>query len=401
MKKIWIYDDEERIVAELRKKLAELLFLQKEFAIEAMKEDEFENTMSVLTDRQRSFRDSGSLGDNQIPLDATSILVVDFDLAMSKVGAYLTSEHIAYLARCFSTCGLIIGLNLPKYRDNGFDLTLRGYPESFADLNIGGRQLSNPGLWGGEATGFRPWHWPVLPKYMDDFEKKVIDIRNSLASDPKDDLPICQVLGFPPDVFDLLPRSIVQFLGREPTKATFRDFVLESRNGLQPKDVEAGSKIKLDLIARIGAARISKWLERLVLPGQDIIVDAPHLVSRFPSLLEGDAKNIETWNQTATLASYKEIGLRTNIIEPFRLQKEYWLSRPVWFWDKLREYGKIVEVREPWKTKQSGWIFCEDASRFHKGECREFVADIESPYERRYVRVFKGADYRPLARFSS
>lgn len=400
MKKIWIYDDEERIAAELRKKLAELPFLQKEFAIEAMKEEEFEKTMSVLTDRQRSFRDSGSWGDNQIPLDATSIFVVDFDLAMSKVGAYMTSEHIAYFARCFSTCGLIIGLNLPKYRDNGFDLTLRGYPESFADLNIGGRQLNKPGLWGGETTGFRPWHWPLLPKYLDDFDKKVTDVRSSFADNQKDDLPIYQVLGFPPEVFDLLPRSIGQFLGKEPTQATFRDFVLESRNGLQPKDVEAGSKIKLDLIAQIGAARISKWLERLVLPGQDIVVDAPHLVSRFPSLLEGEAKNIEIWNRTAKLVSHSKIGLRSDLIEPFRLQKEYWVSRPVWFWDKLRACERIAEVREPWKTKQPSWVFCEDASRFYREKYQEFVADTESPFTRRYVRDFKGVDYRPIAMFS-
>ena len=41
-------------------------------------------------------------------------------------------------------------------------------------------------------------------------------------------------------------------------------------------------------IERVAAARLGKWLERLVLPGQNVLVDAPHLVSRFPSLVAAD-----------------------------------------------------------------------------------------------------------------
>ena len=155
-----------------------------------------------------------------------------------------------------------------------------------------------------------------------------------------------------------------------------------------------------DVLARVGVVRLSKWLERLVLPEQDILVDAPHLVSRYPSLMTGDAMDIETWNRTARLVSHKALGLRTNLIEPCRLKKDHWLSRAVWFWDELRECEDILEVREPWKMQTPDWVFCEDASRFYEEGYREFIAHVESPFARRFVKFFGDVDYRPKVRFS-
>ena len=79
------------------------------------------------------------------------------------------------------------------------------------------------------------------------------------------DNPICEVLGFKPKLFRLLPRGIVQFIGKSEEKelaeTTFREFVTHSGNGLRPKDATISDK---NVLARVGAARISKWLERLV-----------------------------------------------------------------------------------------------------------------------------------------
>jgi hypothetical protein len=168
---------------------------------------------------------------------------------------------------------------------------------------------------------------------------------------------------------------------------------------LKLKDGRSGH-VSDDVVVRVGAARISKWLERLVLPGQDVLVDAPHLVSRYPSLISDGIEEIETWNRTARRASYDELGVSSENIERFRLKKEHWLSRPVWFWDELRECEEITEVREPWKITQPDWVFCEDASAFHKEGYREFVADVESPFARRFVRFFEDVEYRPSMRFS-
>ncbi|MFQ5798464.1 MAG: hypothetical protein ACE5H0_07205 [Bacteroidota bacterium] len=396
MKKILIYDDEEPFANTLKENLAKLPVLEGIFEVETLSEEEFQGTMEVLKKRQIALRKDDEWGDERSPLDEASIFIVDYDLLYSTAGDFLTGELVAYLARCFSECRLIVGY---RYGDNAFDLTLRGQPESFADLYVGGRHLSNPGLWGvTEATevGFRPWCWPILPDYLRDFEKKVEGVKTSLA----EDVPICQVLGFSPELFVRLPRSIGQFLGAKPAETTFRQFVTKSGNGLEQKDATSADDVSEDALARVGAARISKWLERLVLPEQDILVDAPHLVSRYPSLMTGDAMDIEIWNRTARLVSHENLGLRTDLIEPFRLKKDHWLSRPVWFWDEVRECQDILEVREPWKMERPNWVFCEDASRFYEEGYREFVADVESPFARRFVKNFESVDYRPKVRFS-
>lgn len=223
------------------------------------------------------------------------------------------------------------------------------------------------------------------------------------------DKPIWKVLGFDPGVFQLLPREIVQFIGKyqgeKLFQTTFREFVTESGNGLRVKDAKKPKKgVNDHILARVGAARISKWLEQLVLPEQDILVDAPHLVSRYPSLITGDKKKIGTWNETAQLVDFSKLEImNTDLIEPYRFKKSYWISRPVWFWDKLCEYEDIKEVSEPWLTVKPDWVFCEDTSCFYnpkQKDCKEFLADIASPFARRFVRNFKKIDYQPKVRFS-
>ena len=399
MKKILIYDDELGFRGKVRELIESLTFVADAFEINTPDKPKFEESLKVLEGRQRTFRKTGTWDGERMALDDTSIFVVDYDLF--EFIPHLNGETLAYLARCFSTCGLIVGY---RYGDNAFDLTLRGElrgePRSFTDLYVGGTQLDNPGLWRAtEVTevSFRPWHWPILPDYLRDFEKKVEDVEESLTGD----VPICQLLGFSPELFAMLPRSIGQFLGAKPSETTFRRFVTESGNGLEQKDVTSAEDVSDAVLARVGAARISKWLERLVLPEQDILVDAPHLVSRYPSRMTGDVTNIETWNRTARLTSHEELGLTTDLIEPFRLKKDHWLSRPVWFWDDLRQCEDITEVREPWKFERPNWIFCEDMSRFYDGgDYKEFVADVESPFARRFVRWFEGVEYRPAVRFS-
>ena len=159
------------------------------------------------------------------------------------------------------------------------------------------------------------------------------------------------------------------------------------------------------ILARVGAARISKWLERLVLPEQDILVDAPHLVLRYPNLITSDKKRkkIETWNKIAQLIEHDKLGLRTDLIEPYRFKKDHWISRPVWFWDKLRESENVRKIIDPWVTVKPNWVFCEDASYFYDREnCREFLASTASPFTQRFVKYFTEdeVDYRPRVRFS-
>lgn len=398
-KKILIYDDEEEFKAKLEGAVKKVPALGDDLEIgPSMRDDEFDDLLEHLKRRRDDLREYGEWDDEGTTLDEAGIFIVDYDLVERT--PFLTGEEIAYLARCFSKCDLIVGVN--QFRKNDFDLTLRGHPWSFADLNINvtdrNSQLSNLNLWGEYREGFHPWHWPTLPQYQRDFGKRVQDVRQNLDTP---NTPIWRVLGFPPEQFEILPRSIVQFLGgKDPAETTFRDFVVGSGNGLRPKDAERGDRTSCDVIARIGAARISKWLERLVLPNQTILMDAPHLISQYPSLLDGDVTDIAAWNATARRTSYDGLGLKVSLIEQFRLQKEYWLSRPAWFWDGLRKCEEILEVREPWKAERPDWVFCEDASRFYAEGCREFVTDTEPPFSRRFIRCFDNFEYGPHVRFS-
>ena len=402
-KKILIYDDEEKETKRLEDILKQALKKagrDQDFTIETL--EDLQPTIEVLQRKQVAFRKTGKYSAETTPLDKASIFIVDYDLLNSKAGGLLTGEIIAYIARAFSKCKLIVGLN--QYGYNSFDLTLRGHPESFADLNLGAVQLSSPDLWRGDwgdfRRGFRPWYWPNLFDFLCNFDTKVAEVEKNL------DAPISEVLNFPPNLFRLLPRAVVQFIGKvegkEPFETTFREFVMSSGNGLRIKDAPISTdNVDDNVLARVGAARISKWLERLVLPEQDLLVDTPHLVSRYPSLIVSDGNQINAWNNTAQLVSYRELGLDTEVIEPHRFEKDHWISRPVWFWDKLREDESIKEVREPWLTVKPSWVFCEDASRFYDSkDCQEFFADTDSPFTRRFVKGFKKVDYRPKVRFS-
>ena len=398
-KKILIYDDEREQIKRFKGKLDQALKKagqDQDFTIETLCEDALQCSIEKLQNKQAGFRRSGKCSDETTEFDDTSIFIIDYDLLKSKATKFLTGEIIAYIVRCFSECKLIIGLN--QYGHNPFDLTLRGYPESFADLNLGEVQLGNPELWRGDWSDYRqdyrPWYWPNLFESLRNFDTKVAEVKENL------DNPICEVLRFKPEIFQLLPREIVQFIGeeKEPAETTFQDFVMHSGNGLKPKDSNISD---IDVLARIGAARISKWLECLVLPEQDALVDAPHLVSRYPSLIVDNTQDIEVWNRIAQLIDYRELGLHNKLIEAHRFEKDYWISRPAWFWDKLREDESIQEIIEPWATAKIDWVFCEDTSCFHiQEQCKEFFADTVSPFTRRFVKGFQEVDYRPRVRFA-
>jgi len=387
--KILVYDDEVRLAATYTSRLQALSFLKERFEVEPITPNDFEKEMKALDSRRRIFRKK----ENSYPeslLDEVSILIVDFDL-LESFNPFITGESVSYLGRCFSKCGLIIGMNQYDRRGQptSFDLTLRGHPESFADLNICSEQLDNPGLWSEKRRLFRPWHWPQLPDFLDSFKKRVKDVEDHLEE------PICETLDIE-NIESVFPGSISAFLGRHPAKTTFREFVESSGNGLQAKDENKND----ELLARIAAARISKWLERLVLPGQDILVDAPHLASRYPSLLVGDLSETEseteTWNRTTGLVGLDKLSLDHTNIKEYGFKKDHWLSRPTWFWQKLSENQSIKEVSEPWERKKTKFVFCEDTSSFHKqNECTEFYAELASPFRRRFVYRVNGINYQP------
>jgi len=390
MKKILIYDDETRARNNYKNMLVNIKCVSDPFEIDVIDNEKFKHEIALLEKRRKILRKEKCWDESSI-FDNVDILIVDYDLLRAfNYESYTTGEIIAYLVRCFSTCGLIVGLN--QYGNNLFDLTLKGHLESYCDLNIGNKQLDNTGLWSNDFKEFRPWYWPNLINFLNSYNERVNEVLDNWDS------PICEVLNFD-EVLPLFSRNITDFLKINPEKITFREFVLKTKNGLR------GTKDKYttnEMVARIGVARISKWIERWILPGQNILIDAPHLLSRYPSLLNGDVNKIDDWNNSVFMDDYKKIKIRHNKIDSFRYKNDKWISRPVWYWEQISNCSDIDEVEKPWERKETGFVFCEDVSKFYEiNSCKGFVIDSDSPFIRRYVKKIGGVDYQPINRIIS
>jgi hypothetical protein len=181
-----------------------------------------------------------------------------------------------------------------------------------------------------------------------------------------------------PEVFNGLSRNQLAWLssGTAPDEVTVMSVIQGGRLGFKPSDQpwdEGG-------IERVAAARLSKWLERLVLPGQNILIDAPHLVSRFPSLAV-----VEHWDETTRLGPDASTGLNDERLSAHRFTANTWLSRPAWLWPTVSEDRSIDEVRDPFSPVKLTEFFTEDSSVFRDPSwCRPFAADVE-PFSRRFA----------------
>jgi hypothetical protein len=400
---ILVCDDNPQIARSWRSQIQQVC--PRGYVAESLPQDQLVEAISQLEERRKNARKrrGPQVERQEGRFDEADVLIIDYDLLNLSSQSYLTGESLAYLARCYSRCKLIVGLN--EYGTNDFDLSLKGHPESYADLNVGGRQVSNPGLWTGKWDGFRPWHWPLIPLALEAHERRVRELNGHL------DESILSFLSFDDADIQNLPRSTKEFLGRrnDVAKTTFREFVATSGNGMRTKD----NSIDDDSIARVAAARIWKWLERMVLSGQDILVDAPHLVYRYPSLLKGTRTKLSSWDKTATLDRGDKIGVDVTKLSKCRFRKNDWLSRPAWFWKCVSKTSSIKEVESPWGKEDLGFVFCEDISRFlPRAATRSFVADLPSPFVQRFAAdpskrqakrfsaALRGISYRPQVRFS-
>lgn len=407
MLKIRAFDDEEPFTKFLMSEIEKVGLSKDEFDIDIISEGKFLSAMDGLNQRRENYRQSG-IWDKSEPniFDDISVLLVDFDLFELRASHYYKADIIAYLVRAFSDCGVIARVN--RFGHNPFDLTLKGDLSSFADLDLGVKQLSNPTLWGISASqGFSPWYWPNLVQFARDFETRVADVEAAIKSGKT----IKDTLGFldENETWQRLPRAIAQFFGSGAIDLTFKQFLVDSQSALEFKDgknleLENEVTVNWEIFSRLAAARVSKWLEYAVLKEQDILIDAPHLVSRFPSLLK-DNKDIAAWNGLCLRGVNEIPGLDMALIEPFQLKQAHWVSRPVWFWQDLLNCNDIADVREPWSIETPEWVFCEDASAFYKeDECREFKAETISPFAGRYIKDFSEieikVEYFPRERFA-
>ena len=393
-KKIVVIDDEEAFVDDLQNRLQSVRAVNDIFEIIPINKEDFKKHYEILSKRYESLRKGNYLEDECV-FDKADVLIVDYDLFELRDCGPIDGDRLVYESRCFTRCGVIISLN--KRGSNIFDLTLVGDLSSYADLDLGSEQIDNEGLWGGNVDGFRPWQWPSLPLMLDTMEKKESFVLENY------DNSIMECLGLG-ECLLALPTSVLSFFGEEPSETTFRT-MLESGNALQVKDRGVIKYLPDEIKLKLAVSRVTKWVETQVVSGQDILVDAPHLVSRYPSLLldlpddPGELKL--ALDRTAGSQNVQEFGLKLDLLEGTEYDKSIWASRPVWFWNRIMNRAEIEEVREPWTKRELPLVFCEDASGFFKRtECSTFYADVPSPYTQRYVRCFEGVSYEPRMKLS-
>ncbi len=344
--------------------------------------------LQVLHARQEAARCGKSVSSRgKIALDTADVLFVDFDLMGIAPLGIAHGADVAYFARCYSECGVIILLN--RYGDHPFDLTLEWGAKDFrelnhVDLNLGDRQVGNPFLWSSARDGgFAPWSWSDLPSAVARLRRRTRWIEARLHEDAG--APLKQMLG------EALPRDMVAALG-VPKGASWETWA-DSAACRRDKDRLAGPHDK----ARVAAARIGNWLDHVVLPGQDMLVDAPRLASRYPALLR-DAASSDDWNSTTDMHAISPLLRARSVRESLFDDWQLWLSRPAWLWAKVRERA-LDQTWESIPQESLDVVFCEDTSRFLPSKrAKPFISGLRTPFARRYIHGVRGVSYEPQVR---
>ena len=373
LSKIVVYDDQLDIAQRWAAIVQEIC---REATVESANREDFRQLLQTINDRRVAWRESA--GDSNIsvtgPIDHADVVILDYDLLQYSDPGDTTGSRMAYLLRCYSKCGVIMILN--EFGVNVFDLSLGRAAQGFADVFLGDMQLSNAGLWKKPFHGYRPWYWPVITDIRADFDRCVADVQ----SNP--DAGIVDFLGLH-RVIDWMPRRARDFLsGKQSIEhVTFRQFVESSVGGIAGKD-----KLISGQMARVAAARIRTLLNVIILPDQNALVDAPHLISRFPSLIGDQIDDIAIWNRLCMTSNDEVDTLTVDSLDQYRFKPVHWLWRPAWFWPEISKDESISEVRDPWTIEEVDWVFCEDLSQFVPTEyARGFRAMVAPPYNKRFL----------------
>ena len=353
------------------------------------------------------------------------IVVLDNNLAALEVsGARQTAESIAGYIRAFTNIPYIVSLN--KNPEVDFDLRyLLGDYQTQADVALNTDHLANRALWrglpGGRDNHFQPWYWPVLNEVPARRRKQVAFVKAHLNE------PVLEALSFSTDQIEYLSRHAKGALSPEAEDTsigtvTFREFFERSCRSLpiRQEREQLASKIDsesrternttLNILARVVAAEIDRWIRRDILGPQDVLVDAPHLVMRMPFLLGKNVNRLKQWNK-ALLAQKRPFGLSEKIyrmhLARALFRSSLWTKSPCFWWQLLKADDRLNGM---FVDDESNWVdatFCEDVSQFQAlssraqdSEPREFTTEFEGTWNRRHVAVVEGRQYSPKSRFA-
>jgi hypothetical protein len=318
-------------------------------------------------------------------VDGYDLIIIDYDLLgldPEAVHAWSTGAEVAYAMRLMCAVGPIVVVN--QFGTNSFDLTMRRTISSYADYDIGSVQIVSPGLWQSENfDGFRPWHWPNLSAEVDRFKKMQEFVKGKL------DKPVMSVLGFEPlnvEAPNFISHDIAGLLGvRNIQDFTFRELVSDAFSigvfNILEKDSSLVKTMPDEQLSRVSAAIIWRWLEKVVMPNQQVIVDLPHLIARFPWLLK-DYTDPKAWESLSTLDVSDYVIPE---LSKFRFDLDFFLSRPVFWYEQVKHNFAMPNDFDIKKLPAS--VFCEDSSSFGpRTESVSYPSDLVSFDSERWVQ---------------
>lgn len=347
--------------------------------------------VEVVAKRRKLARHAGETSEtitDGTTFDQADLLLLDDDL-IGQLG-FVSGEQLAYLLRCYSSCGSIVVLNHFGWR---FDLTMTDpdWTASWADLHLEREDIQAPGLWcedwiqPGEGE-FRPWSWPSLLEMAKRFSTCVEHVLGA-----GDAATVAEMAGVHDDDHPYLQDAAELWFGKKGLAARSEEIV---KHVLEHKDALGST----DQRARVVTSRLLAWLNREVLPAQNVLVDSPHLMHRYPSLLGLKQADAAAWNAALVSVMRRECTLPSHL-ESAQHGGPMWFSGPIWRAHALNENDSIEEVRNPFGSTGASVAFCEDASRFaEKDQAIDFVSSLEEPWMRRWVSKGEHRAYQPAGR---
>lgn len=348
----------------------------------ALKLDEVQQEVKAVFTRRKEFRD-GAVKDEPSPtvslFDEVDILILDFDLRYMDISAddWTTGAEVAIAARAFTKVKTIVLVN--GLGDNRFDLAMNKANNSKADIDIGGAQIDNPGLWLSTASvQYRPWSWPSILDWSMSYEKAVNWVEVHLEK------PVLESLGFNLGG-DATDQSITKEdwleLGIDPTSGTFRDLV-KINSYLPPQD-QAAVGTTTHQAARVATAIIRSWIDKVIVPSQETLIDAPHLVYLKPWLLKDPSKE-ENWNLAASLTN-PFIALQDGV-KKYLYPISFLASKPVFYRRKIESDENLFEPVGFDYSNYPDLVFCEDLSKFIDfNMSRPYPSGLRGSDNQRYV----------------
>lgn len=352
---------------------------------------ELEHELGVLHSRQKS----GKISGESSVFDNVPIVVIDYKLGhLDTVGGLMTGEELGKRIRRYTQCGLIVSLNRLPLRL--FDLRLAAPPNAGADVSVHHEDLACPGLWlPSWPRGFRPWSWPSLLEGAASLQERRTAVHSSWQK------KLSKVLAIPQELAAVIPTDVsilpYRFRGAasdllEMTLEEIADALVESSD-----DPQAERPLPRSQKEVVVASFIGSWLEHTVLPTQETIIDAPHLVRLQPGLLKGKL-TIENLNTLTSLKRGATLPLRpTKELKDARTGLDIWVNRPTWWTNRILDI--VDEI--PDGEASGNVVFAEDSSRFIP---KEKATPFSSPglFPERYLEGWKalGVDrsiYQPAA----